>query len=761
MRSVHVIDLADYLKVHAHIRPSGMMEPEVSINYERLDQVLPYVQCGDPIVFVLPVDRTSYGAARIPCMQQQLQFSNVKTEYFPVANVDRDFVRTQLAHIFARRKLPLHLIEFDIKGDGARCYDLLAGTSTAMAYGLSEAKLNLKSLPAADQLRMYSSRETFADHLKHFLPAAESVVRMACMAPGQMWPAQKHQFAADLEKGRIRRVFSDVDNTFMMTDWLSYREYNACDHCDHIYQKLLDAFPACRLPYSQEIPASQRYALLKQGLFEALKHGKLDDDQFTSLYGKLNAINDIELYRARLDVWFNRLHEQVYTYNPGNARKLKQLYLDGADTARGLFEKESEFLRMLLAWLDEENPRIVRIATKALQDLHQSLSVISYRPFVSADVLRSLDRARLAGVDTRISTMRAKPRAGSVADRAPLSLSVVVQNVSRAHLIKPDAHMQRMVSSASYLNGHRHHCHVETVRGQRVGPVHPSSKILYHTMELLMSGEKFEASKQHVLYLFDDRSHETHPLLLQQCNALLKRYGYGHVRWRAVTLCQGGELVKAGLPHLDHRATADHSSLMCDHCMPERLFAHVRHAYAELAAATSGASAAFDSNLFHRAYQQAWSKVILTRSTPAISLADRCHGHLTMQHGAAASAKPQVKPAAKAVMSRSAIDDMSTQLAAVAARRAKRSQQQLEAAKTARMEVAAEAASEYKRAHESGSVILTKPVTGKIDWASFKHDDSDSEDGISAEDMLLASVQLQRDDPDEAAEAVAAVACKR
>lgn len=729
MRSVHVVDLADYLKVTAQFSRSGLLVPTVSINHSRIMQLLAGVEAGEPLVFVMRVDRLISGASGVPCMQQQLHASNAQSEFFPVDNVDRHFVRSQLAYIFGKRKLPLYLMEYDIKGDGATCFGLTPAET--MTYSLSRPMHHLKALPA-EQIRHYTSREDFAASVAPLLPRVEVSASLTCAAPGQMWPKHKAQFLDDLRAKRVRRVFCDVDNTLMMTDWMSYREHNACQHCDRVYAQLLKADRHCRMRYDQGMPASERYRALKAAIVKHFEHDKIDAPTLKALYQNLNGVNDSEIYRARLDLWFNRFYEQVYLHDPKDAQRLRVAYLKRAQSAAGLFEAEADCLLMLMSWKRSDNPREVEMAARALQDLQQSMSVISYRSFVSNDVMQCLRKAQLGRVDTRISTMRAKPRAGSRAEQSPVSLSVVVPSINKAWLIKPDAQMMKMVASASYLDGHRNRCHIESGCGESLGPVHPSSKILYHTIELLLSGQRFRTDQQHLLYLFDDRSHETHPQLVEQCNALLKHHGYGHVAWRTVVLCQGGELLSAGLPHLDHRATADHSELMCEHCIPARLFEHVRDGYRQAVAearAAGRAEAGFDPMLYQHAYQQAWARVVLMRSTPSVAGRGMgAAGHASRQ----AAALTRARTSAQQSVTRATLADMTAQLQAVAERRA--------AAKAA-----AAVAAEHK---PIAGHIKTQPVIGKIDWASIRTaDDIDSNDDEAGdlEEMLLSSIELGAD----------------
>ncbi len=616
MSTIHVFDIHDFLK--AELRTdTACVAAGVRVSGSKVQRFLSAVKAGDQVIFAVPMHDKKF--------MQRLSASNMGEGRILLPGINPSTVLEQLAYMrrhniekFFPAAAFVAVLDFNELDKGADyCTAALPNYRVDEATGsVSVEAPTYREENAEDHVQYYSSDEGFARNLEKHFKAAGSHSQAHLAAAGQLWPAHKREMLEDIRNDRVACVVSDVDETFLLTGLTAVVETNLCHGCDRIHQRLVRLF-ADITGYPEEGSSQQRFAFLKSQLVADFDNGggRLSKEAFDSFQAELAQLHDQELYCARLDQWFNALRSssdipEKYITQMDEAYKA----LVAQERAGAFGEREKQLRNMLVYW--SENPShteaLKLLAQRSLTSLDALGGRLYYKPIVSKDDLECLHQAKRAGADTVFITSRPRPLPENLAAIDSFALGSAVSSMSREDVRKPDKQLQQMSESASYLDSRHHHCHQNGPGGEILGPVHYSTKMMYHTIRMILTGKKFNQAETKICWLMDDNPYETHPELVRQCNALFALQGM-NLRWKVAVPCQGGEYLLDASPRPELAAyEADKSASMCEHCLPSKLLELITRRYAAL-----GGGAEIDEAKFQQAYDEAWHQVSLVRSTPA------------------------------------------------------------------------------------------------------------------------------------------------
>ncbi|MDF1795950.1 MAG: hypothetical protein P1U63_05380 [Coxiellaceae bacterium] len=648
MSTVHVFDIHDFLK--AELRTdTTYVAAGVRVSGNRIQRFLSGVKAGDQVIFITPMRDTRF--------MLRLSASNMGDRRIYLPGINPATILDQLHYMRRHNKerfFPtadfVAVLDFN-ELDDEKNYRIAALANyrvDAASGGLTEVAPVYREVGAEDHVRYYSSDAGFAASLEGYFKDAASHTQAHLAAAGQLWPAHKEALLKDLAGERVVSVVSDMDETFLLTGLTAVVETNLCHGCDQIYQRLFSLF-ADITDYPVEGSSQQRFAFLKSQLVANFKngYGRLSEATFDGLNAALASLHSQELYGARLDGWFNALrsnHEilpaKCISQMDGAYRALSAMEDNGA-----YGEREKELRNMLVTWSENlSHPEALKaLAKDYLITLDRLGAQLYYKHIVSEDNLECLRKAKMRGAETLFITSRPRPLPADVAAIDAFAISSTISSLSREDVRKPDKQLQQMSESTSYLDSRHHHCHQKGPAGEILGPVHYSTKMMYHTIRLIVSGKKFDQAETQYCWLLDDNPYETHPELVRQCNALFALHDM-NLRWKVALPCKGGEYLMEASPRPELAAfEADKSATLCEHCIPSKLLSLITQRYALLGGGGDIAEA-----LFQQAYDEAWHQVSLARSLPVASV-------------------PSVTPSVTSETIRS----MGDALAEIAARRAK------------------------------------------------------------------------------------------
>ncbi|MDF1653707.1 MAG: hypothetical protein P1U34_01230 [Coxiellaceae bacterium] len=620
MATIHVLDIHDFLKAELSA-DSGCLAAGVRVSHLRIQRFLSGVKAGDQVLFVTPMHGKKF--------MHRLSASNFGEERVYLSAIDPLSIYEQLHHIkrySAANFFPL------ASSVGVLSFNQLSRDKEYITTNLPnyhadpvsgsvfEAPVESAKITADDHVRFYSSDERFAASLDNCFKEAGSRSQASLAAAGQLWPEHKTELLRDIRERRVACVLSDMDETFLLTGLTAVVETNLCHDCDRVYLQLKKSIPGIS-GYPRTGSSQQRFTYLKQQLHLNYNQGRgrISEEAFSVLHSALVNLQSQELYGAHLDAWFNDLSSQTDILPLDDIQKMRKAYIGFVELEKrdGCYgAREIELRYMLHAWINNDtHPDAIKaLGREYLSKLDEITSRLYFKRIVSQDGLECLQKAERGGSETRFYTSRPAPT--GLAAFETLSIGSTVSNLSRDEVRKPSKQLDKMSKSASYLDSRRHNCHKNGEAGEILGPVHYSTKMMYHTIRMILSGKKYDQAETQFCWLMDDNPFETHPELVRQCNALFALQGM-NLRWKVAVPCKGGEYLLAASPRPELASyEADKSAAMCEHCLPSKLLSLISTRYALL-----GGGADIDESLFKEAYDHAWHQVSLTRSLPLVAAA--------------------------------------------------------------------------------------------------------------------------------------------
>lgn len=615
MPTLHLVNVADFLHIHADAQADGSISISFAMNKVKLKPVLDSIAYTDSIGWLLPVGSKPESVNRIACLQHRLLMSDAPGKKIAITEVDRLVLKAQLRNLFERFAPNQYLFEVIESSVGVAAYRIVVQASGEYDYLAITDEGELDGI-VVEQVDSYGSSEDIFKEVLMCLPEISKRRMHRYAMEGEPRPADYAMYQQDLAAGTVENVFCDLDNTLLYSDWLLRTDAVLQKRCDVIHAALLEAGIDLIADYPSAGNSAERYAVLK---LSALAAFELDHNNVNAInvLQNLYQLNTEELYGARLDKWFNVMHARFYDMNVAQATALSEHY-----RSTPLINREMECVQMLCRARRRNKSVIGPFAGEMLASLKETMQHLSVHRPTSKAVMDCLFDAHRLGVKHQLTTTRQRPDDGASADRGPLSLgSVVLNHSGRAFHKGGSSYVARLVDAVAYVptgvdnNGHH------------------STKLLFHTISVLLSGEVYRQAKTRFLYLLDHDMRESHPLLVAQCNELLKRHRI-NLQWKTVAIYRGGENVNAALAHPEHAVSAGVDDVLCEHCMPARIYDLTKQRYQRLvaervaatAASGAGAPAGVDSELLYQAYQHVWSELASPVVATAVAVDLRTHG---------------------------------------------------------------------------------------------------------------------------------------